>query len=197
MGLDIPGASLDLATDAGTFSPSRIDPGTRVLLDALAPGVDLPPGDLVDVGAGYGPIALTLAQWHPDRTVWAVEVNERARQLCRENAHAAGLADRVRVAAPEEVPADRQVAAVFSNPPIRIGKAALHDLLTAWFARVDPEGEAWLVVQRHLGADSLARWIAAGGRRVTRVQSKRGYRVLRVTAGASDRPGAAGGPEDA
>ena len=84
--------------------------------------------DLMDLGCGYGPIACTLATRNPEATVWAIDVNERARDLCRTNALAAGL-DGVRVTTPDEVPDGLSLAGLWSNPPIRIGKKALHDLL--------------------------------------------------------------------
>lgn len=181
--LDLPDVSSELRTDSGVFSADRVDPGTKVLLveTAAHPSVvGLPRGDLVDVGAGYGPIATTLALRHPQRTVWAVEPNARARELCAANAAAAGVQERIMVVPPDEVPDTLTVAGIFSNPPIRIGKRALHDLITFWLARLDTHGYAWLVVQRNLGADSLARWITDTGYEVTRVASRRGYRVLRV-----------------
>jgi 16S rRNA (guanine1207-N2)-methyltransferase len=187
--LDLTDVSVALHTDSGVFSADRIDPGTKILLDATAPSdsnrkgshdAQLPPGDLVDLGAGYGPIALTLALRYEQRTIWAVEPNERARDLCRANAVEAGVGDRIRVVAPQEVPPDLVVASLFSNPPIRIGKQALHALLTYWMGTLARGGEAWLVVQRHLGADSLGRWLTEVGLPLERVASRRGYRVLRV-----------------
>lgn len=175
--LDLPDLSLTLVADAGVFSGSRVDPGTRVLLGALpAPPVD---GDLLDLGCGYGPIALTLAARNPTRTVWAVDVNTRAVELTRANAAAAGLTG-VRAALPAEVPADVRFAGIWSHPPIRIGKAALHELLTGWLARLLPGGAAWLVVQRNLGSDSLAGWLTEHGFPTTRLLAERGYRVLEV-----------------
>jgi len=192
--LVLPDVDMELSTDRGVFSPGRVDLGTRVLLTEMT-GVRLPDGgDLVDVGAGYGPIACTLALRHPDRSVWAVEINERARQLCSTNARDLGVGDRVHTVAPEEVPDDLLFAAVVSNPPIRVGKAALHDLLDHWLSRLAGDGEAWLVVQRNLGADSLARWLAEGGRVVEPVKSRKGYRVMAVRAGEPGPPSGAGGP---
>ena len=104
----LPDVHLELATDAGVFSPGRIDPGTRLLLDVAAdptadpatgdpgPGdqdAGQPGGDLLDLGAGYGPIALVLARRAPAATVWAVDVNERALDLCTRNAATAGLSN--------------------------------------------------------------------------------------------------------
>lgn len=179
--LVVDGATYELTTDRGVFSGERIDPGTRVLLDVLPHLDELPEGAFVDVGCGYGPIALTLAARHPDRQVVAVDVNERARELCGSNARLARLA--VDVHSPDDVPADLRVAAIVSNPPIRVGKAVLHELLTSWLDRLVDGGEAWLVVQRHLGAESLADWLGQQGWAVERVKAKKGYRVLRVRQG--------------
>ena len=185
----LPDVDLRLTTDRGVFSADRVDRGTRYL---LLEGPDLPtgPGDLLDLGCGYGPIACTLASRRPEARVWAVDVNERARDLCRANAAAAGLAN-VEVAAPDDVPVDVRLAAIWSNPPIRIGKPALHDLLTRWLDLLTPDGTAHLVVQRHLGADSLARWLDDRGWATERRGSRKGFRLLDVAARAEPPTGAA------
>ncbi len=87
----------------------------------------------------------------------------------------------MRAATPDDVPADVGFATIWSNPPIRIGKAALHELLLRWLPRLAPGGRAVLVVQKHLGADSLARWLAEQGFPTTRLQSRAGYRLLEIT----------------
>jgi 16S rRNA (guanine1207-N2)-methyltransferase len=177
--LRLPDVELELGTDRGVFSADRIDAGTELLLRE-----DARPDDrvttLADVGCGYGPIALTLATRAPGATVWAVDVNERALDLCRANAERLGLADRVRASTPDEVPDDVRVDGFWSNPPIRAGKTHLHDLLVHWLDRLAPDGEARLVVHKHLGADSLARWLTAQGWTTERVTSRSGYRILRV-----------------
>jgi 16S rRNA (guanine1207-N2)-methyltransferase len=175
--LTLPDLDLTLATDRGVFSGDRIDPGTKYLLMEAPP----PPatGDLLDLGCGYGPIAVTLARRAPEAQVWAVDVNERALELVRENAEAAGLTN-VRAALPDEVPDGVTFAAIWSNPPVRIGKAALHELLLRWLARLDGDGVALLVVQKHLGSDSLARWMGEQGYRVERLGSRMAYRLLEV-----------------
>jgi len=185
----LPDVDLRLTTDRGVFSADRVDRGTRYL---LLEGPDLPTGpvDLLDLGCGYGPIACTLASRRPEARVWAVDVNERARDLCRANAAAAGLAN-VEVATPDDVPVDVRLAAIWSNPPIRIGKPALHDLLTRWLDLLTPDGTAHLVVQRHLGADSLARWLDDRGWATERRGSRKGFRLLDVAARAEPPTGAA------
>ena len=181
------GRLVPLVTDAGVFSGDKVDDGTRVLL-AEGPTV-AGAAVLADVGCGYGPIAVTLALRAPDAVVWAVDVNERARELCRHNAEANGVGDRVRVVAPDEVPADLVVDQVWSNPPIRVGKAVLHDLLRTWLDRLRPgSGSASLVVQKHLGADSLVRWLVDEGWPTQRLVSRAGYRILAVSPSTATVP---------
>jgi 16S rRNA (guanine1207-N2)-methyltransferase len=173
----LPDVYLELATDAGVFSPGRLDPGTRLLLEeSPAPP---PSGDLLDLGCGYGPIACVLAVRSPGATVWAVDVNERALELCARNAAAAGLAN-VRCVTPDDPSMPARLAGIWSNPPVRIGKPALHELLGAWLRRLEPGGDAYLVASRNLGADSLHRWLAEQGWPVTRLAARSGYRVLQV-----------------
>jgi 16S rRNA (guanine1207-N2)-methyltransferase len=176
----LPGVHLALATDAGVFSPGRLDPGTRVLLDTAPPPP--PEGNLLDLGCGYGPLALVLAARSPGAQVWAVDVNTRALELCARNAERAGLVN-VHCAAPGDPALPAAFGLIWSNPPIRIGKAALHELLARWLARLEPGGAAYLVVQRNLGSDSLQRWLAEEGWAADRFAARAGYRVLRVTRG--------------
>ena len=168
---------LELETDSGMFSPGRLDPGTRLLLETAPP----PPaeGQLLDLGCGYGPLALVMAARSPGSDVWAVDVNRRALALCARNAGRAGL-HRVRTAVPDDPALPGQFQLIWSNPPIRIGKPALHELLTRWLGKLAPGSCAYLVVQRNLGADSLQRWLADSGWTADRVAARAGYRVLRA-----------------
>lgn len=180
--LVLPDVHLRLATDRGVFSPDRIDQGTRVLLET----VPTPPaqGDLLDLGCGYGPVALTMAARAPHATVWAIDVNERAVALTRRNAATAGLGN-VRACGPDGLDPAVGFAAIWSNPPIRVGKPALQALLTTWLSRLAPGADAHLVVHRHLGSDSLHRWLAGQGWPTRRIASRSGYRVLQVTQAGS------------
>jgi 16S rRNA (guanine1207-N2)-methyltransferase len=175
--LSLPDWRAPLVVDRGVFAAAAVDPGTLELLRAMP----APPaaGDLLDLGCGYGPISVTLAHRAPGAVVWAMDVNDRALDLTARNAAALDLPG-VRAVRPEEIPESVRFAGVWSNPPIRIGKAALHELLATWLPRLEPGGRAWLVVHRHLGSDSLAAWLGAEGWAVSRVGSKRGYRILEV-----------------
>jgi 16S rRNA G1207 methylase RsmC len=178
------GRHVIVQTAPGIFCPDRVDIGTAVLLhEAPAPP---PTGNLLDIGAGWGPIALSLGLLSPDASIWAVDVNQRALVLARENANALGITA-FHAVTPDEVPPDVVFDAIWSNPPIRVGKPALHDLLLKWLPRLTPEATAYLVVQKNLGSDSLQRWLTTalesrqpGAFEVGRHASARGFRLLSV-----------------
>lgn len=168
------GNELTFATAHGVFSGSRLDPGTSVLLREVTPPQT---GHLLDLGCGFGPIAVGLAVASPEVTVEALDVNEHALALTRMNAQRHGVAERVQVGTTATGPFDE----IWSNPPIRIGKEALHALLLAWLPKLKPDGVAWLVVGKHLGSDSLARWLSDQGWPTAKMASAKGFRVLKTT----------------
>ena len=190
------GRELSLFTAGGVFAGEGLDRGTAVLLRESEPPVGTP--RVLDLGCGYGPIAVAIALACPGARIDAVDVNERALGLCRDNVEALGVADRVRVLRPDDnaqalgvtdrgrvlrpedaEPADRYDE-IWSNPPIRIGKAALHELLLTWLARLASDGVARLVVAKNLGADTLQRWLTEQGYAVSRAATSKGFRVLVV-----------------
>ncbi len=177
----VAGRSFRLLTDSGVFSAHRLDLGTSVLLRKAS--LPTTPGTYLDLGCGYGPIACVLASMAPGSTVYAVDTNSRARELTQQNANTLRIADQVVVAAPDEVPDDVRFDEIWSNPPIRIGKQALHALLEQWLSRLTPDGVAWLVVARNLGSDSLHEWLKEQGWDAQRWASQKGFRVLRVQPG--------------
>ena len=169
------GHELDLASGSGVFAQGRVDIGTSMLFREASPPAS---GRILDLGCGYGVIGLAIAMAAPDAVVTGVDVNERAVLLANENAAALGLSGRYGASTPEAVPADATYDELWSNPPIRIGKAALHDLLLTWFPRLVPGGRAVMVVGKNLGADSLQRWLGEQGYPTSRVASAKGFRVL-------------------
>lgn len=174
------GHDRELTTANGVFSPERLDPGTSVLLS----NVPTPPpgGDLLDLGCGWGPIALSLALESPHATVWAVDVNERALDLVRANAAKLSITN-INAVTPENVPSDVRFRTIWSNPPIRVGKNELHAMLEHWLPRLADDSDGWLVVQRNLGSDSLHRWLQSTFPEefsFVRAATSKGYRVLRA-----------------
>ncbi len=177
----IEGQEYDLVAAGGVFSATRLDPGTTVLLKKGELPTPEAAGKFLDLGCGYGPITMVLATRAPRAEIWAVDVNSRARDLTEENAQRLKVADRVHVAEPDGVPAEVEFAQIWSNPPIRVGKEELHQLLLRWLPRLAPDGTAWLVVAKHKGADSLQQWLGAQGWQADRHASGSGFRVLKVT----------------
>lgn len=166
-----------LAGDRGVFNQGELDWGTRVLIE----NADVPDGEVfLDLGCGGGAIAVALAMLRPTATVWAVDVNERALEVARRTVTLNKLRN-IHVVSPQEVPSDLRFDGIWSNPPIRIGKAALHALLLEWLGRLTPQGCADLVAHKNLGSDSLAKWLTTQGFNVDRARSKQGYRILHIT----------------
>lgn len=172
------GEELELTSGSGVFARGRLDVGTGVLFRVTDPPAT--GGPVLDLGCGYGVIAVALARACPQAEVWAVDVNERALLLTRENAEAHGVGERVHAVLPHQVPHDVRFTEIWSNPPIRVGKQALHELLQTWLPRLTPAGRAVLVVGKNLGADSLQRWLADQGHPTVRLASAKGFRVLEV-----------------
>jgi len=178
--IPVAGELVDVTTASGTFSPQQLDFGTEVLIEQM----DLAPvsGNLLDLGCGWGPIALNLGQLRPNTKVWAVDVNTRSIELTQANAKNLGISN-ITALLPEQVPADLRFSGIWSNPPIRVGKKELHNLLLMWLPRLETGGEAYLVVQKNLGSDSLQKWLTeelANGYEVSRYTSIKTYRVLKI-----------------
>jgi 16S rRNA (guanine1207-N2)-methyltransferase len=176
------GRELALTSGSGVFAQGRLDIGTSILFRETEPPAG---GRILDLGCGYGVIGLAIADCVPGAVVTAVDVNERAVLLANENAAALGIADRYTAVTPDAVPAEAAYDEIWSNPPIRIGKAALHELLLTWLPRLAPGGRAVMVVGKNLGADSLQRWLGEQGFPTGRLASAKGFRVLE-TRRASD-----------
>lgn len=183
------GQRLELVSGSGVYSRGRLDVGTSVLFRETEPPA---PGHVLDLGTGYGVIGLAIAaSWRAAGVaagatsgVTGVEVNQRAVLLANQNAAAMGLQDRFVACAPDVAPATGPTYdEIWSNPPIRIGKQALHELLLHWFACLRPTGRAVMVVGKNLGGDSLQAWLTDQGYPTTRLASAKGFRVLESRVG--------------
>ena len=182
--LVLPDVYLSLGTDSGVFSNRKIDSGSRFLLQEH-PAIDVAVQNILDVGCGYGPIALAAAVRAPHAQVLGVDVNTKALDLARANA-AANNVGNASFFLPDEVDPTLRFDLILSNPPIRIGKQPLHELLELWLDRLSPDGRAWMVVQKHLGSDSLADWMTTQGWETTRLGSRKGFRILETLPRATE-----------
>lgn len=178
--IPVAGVLQQVTTAAGTFSPQQLDVGTQVLIEQMSEAAES--GNLLDLGCGWGPIALNLGELRPAAAVWAVDVNSRSIELTAKNAKDLGISN-IKTALPEQVPEQLKFSGIWSNPPIRIGKKELHALLLMWLPRLEKDAQAFLVVQKNLGSDSLQKWLTdelSEGYQVSRHTSIKTYRVLRV-----------------
>lgn len=176
--VELGGKSISISTDSGVFSSNGVDKGTQILLKHTAFAVER--GEVIDLGSGWGPISIHLALINPKLRIRSVDINSRANQLLQENITNLSL-ENIECTTLDEIAAD-SIDQIWSNPPIRIGKQSLHELLMQAFSKLKAGGEAFLVVQKHLGSDSLAKWLETEqGHEVQRLDNSKGFRVLRVT----------------
>lgn len=178
--IELAGQTLTVNTASGTFSPGRLDTGTEILISHI----DLAPKDgaILDLGCGWGPITLALAMNSPKASIYGVDINPRSLALTKLNSESLNLTN-VQTMTPDQIPDSLEFPGIWSNPPIRIGKKELHNLLLKWLPRLSIGGEAYLVVQKNLGSDSLQRWLAdalPSNFEVSRFTSERTYRIIKV-----------------
>ncbi|MFB9329531.1 class I SAM-dependent methyltransferase [Paenibacillus aurantiacus] len=165
-------------TDAGVFSKTGIDYGSRVLID----NVDVPSNaEVLDVGCGYGPIGLTLARLAVEGHVTMVDINERAVELARENAKLNQISNATILQSDLfEAVGARQFDILVTNPPIRAGKAVVHRILEEGASLLKPGGSMWVVIQKKQGAPSAEAKLAAVFGNVEEVTKDKGFRILKA-----------------
>ena len=173
----------NLQAASGTFSSTKLDPGTKILLQHN----DLFPssGDVLDLGCGWGPITMAIASSSSNVKIWSLDVNNRSLELTAKNAKRLKLENVFPVKA-EEIPIEQKFEEIWSNPPIRVGKAVLHELLLTWIPRLVDGGVGMFVVAKQLGADSLQAWLKDQfpDHEIIRLSTDKGFRVIRVTSPA-------------
>ncbi|MDP4162347.1 MAG: class I SAM-dependent methyltransferase [Bacillota bacterium] len=174
--------NLRFKTDNGVFSKKEVDFGSRLLIETF----EFPEtaGMILDVGCGYGPIGLSLAKSDETRTVHMIDVNERALELARENAQLNGISNTVIYESDRlEGVAEKNFAAILTNPPIRAGKSTVHDIFVQSYHHLLPGGELWVVIQKKQGAPSAVEKIAELFSDVEIVEKKKGYFIIKAKKG--------------
>jgi len=168
---------LTLTSDRGVFSHGRLDDGTLRLLKKM----ELPEtGDFLDLGCGYGVIGLVAAKLRPDAQVTMVDINERATKLAADNARANGISNvEVLTGDAPQVLGERQFDVVLCNPPVRVGKSKLYELIADAAERLRPGGVLWMVIHTRQGAKTHLREMAPMFSECETVSRKWGYRVFK------------------
>ncbi|WP_431028444.1 class I SAM-dependent methyltransferase [Lysinibacillus sp. LZ02] len=173
------GSVFTFETDAGVFSKSEVDFGSRVLIDAFE--IPEATGDILDVGCGYGPIGLSIAKAHPERFVHMMDVNTRAIALAQKNAQLNGIQN-VRIFESDGLAAvgDLKAAAILTNPPIRAGKETIFRFYNESYEKLVEAGELWVVIQKKQGAPSTVSYLEEMFSEVDVVEKKKGYWIIRA-----------------
>ncbi|WP_102349394.1 class I SAM-dependent methyltransferase [Bacillus sp. Marseille-P3661] len=172
------GHSFIFTSDLGVFSKNEVDFGSRLLIEQFeVPDV---PGDLLDVGCGYGPIGLSLAKEYPDRKIVMVDVNERSLNLSRINSDKNNITNvHVRRSDLFSDINEKNFAAIISNPPIRAGKKVVHEILERSYEHLAEHGELWIVIQKKQGAPSALDKLKSIFSEVDVVEKKKGYYIIK------------------
>lgn len=171
------GKNFTFITDSNVFSKGTVDFGSRVLIDAFD-DTNLPEGDILDVGCGYGPIGLSLAH-STGRHVEMVDVNERAVELAKENADLNGIKHVTVYPSNIYEKVERtDFAAVVSNPPIRAGKSVVHGIIEESYDKLVKSGTLTIVIQKKQGAPSAKKKMEEIFGNAEVVAKEKGYFII-------------------
>ncbi|MFK4964590.1 class I SAM-dependent methyltransferase [Lactococcus garvieae] len=175
LSVELLGLSLHFLTDAGVFSKNAIDYGSRVLLDNFQPeGAKT----LLDVGCGYGTLALTLAKKYGLKAT-LVDVNSRALDLAKKNADKNNIEVNDIFLSNIYDNVEGKFDAVISNPPIRAGKEVVHTILSDAYEHLNDNGYLTIVIQKKQGAPSAQKKMKDVFGNCEIVAKDKGYYILR------------------
>ncbi|AGY82687.1 MULTISPECIES: class I SAM-dependent methyltransferase [Carnobacterium] len=172
------GKEFKFVTDTGVFSKKTVDFGSRLLIETLDFS-EMVPGNLLDIGCGYGPIGLSLAKEDAERKVEMVDVNERALGLAKQNASNNRLANvLIHTSDIYESVEGKDFAAIVSNPPIRAGKQVVHGVLTGAYDLLKHGGTLTVVIQKKQGAPSAKAKMEETFRNAEVIAKDKGYWII-------------------
>lgn len=177
------GSKFKFISDAGVFSKSGVDYGSKVLIEAL----DIPSqASVLDVGCGYGPIGLTAAKLAKDGHVTMIDINSRAVELAKENARLNGI-NNVTILESDlfESVQGKEFDIVITNPPIRAGKETVHRIFELAYEHLRDRGELWIVIQKKQGSPSAKAKLESLFSRVEEVTKDKGYRIFKAVKTSS------------
>lgn len=167
-------------TDTGVFSRSRMDYGSVVLVETVLKHMAQSSGQLLELGSGYGPISIIIADQRQELVVWGIELNERASQLSPPNAERNQVAQiqwiQGDATVPHELPA---MDIVVTNPPIRAGKGVIQAFVNQAYQVLKTGGELYVVIQKKQGAPSMRSYMESIFGNVERLHQDKGYWILR------------------
>lgn len=165
-------------SDSGVFSRQTVDFGSRVLIEEID-FEEIPDGNILDVGCGYGPIGLSLAKEQSERKVDMTDVNLRAMDLAKKNAKANNVNNTNIFESNIYEKVTEKYALIVSNPPIRAGKDVVSGIISDAKDHLVKDGELWIVIQKKQGAPSAKKLMESTYNNVEVVTRSKGYYILR------------------
>ncbi|KRM58414.1 hypothetical protein C5L31_000235 [Secundilactobacillus malefermentans] len=171
------GNVLKFVTDNGVFSKRTIDFGSRVLIDN-ATLADLPKGDILDLGTGYGPIGLSVAKKYTNRQIDMADVNERALHLAEMNASENNIKNVTIFTSDSYSQVTKKYAAILTNPPVRAGKQVVDDMLSGAYDHLVVGGHLNVVLQKKQGAPSAKKLMTEVFGNCEVIKKDKGYYIL-------------------
>jgi len=175
---ELRGHNFKFVTDNGVFSKQSVDYGSRVLIENFETN-DLPAGNILDLGCGYGPIGLSLAHAYSERTVDMVDVNELALELARENANNNQIKNVTINSSNAYENITDKYAAIVSNPPVRAGKNVVDNFITEANDHLLVDGTLWIVLQKKQGAPSAKKLMTETFGHCEVIKRDKGYYILK------------------
>lgn len=167
--------SLDLSTDAGVFSKTRVDYGSHALIHALPPLK----GSILDLGCGYGPIGIALAKLNPESQVTMIDINHRAIELTLQNISKNNINNTQAYQSNGFEKVTGSFDTIVSNPPIRAGKKVIYGLFDQSIHYLNPRGAFYIVIQKKQGAPSALDKLITLYNNCEIINKKGGYWILK------------------
>ena len=172
--VNILGRSLTFETDAGVFSKNELDPGSRLLIEAMG-GLS---GRVLDLGCGWGPVGVSLGAANPEAQLVLSDVNERAVALAQKNIRANGLTNAQAVVSDAFSALSGSFDHVVTNPPIRAGKQAIYAMFDEAHERLTPGGTLTIVIRKQQGAPSAQKHLLSVFGNAETIARGGGYHVI-------------------
>lgn len=178
----IHGIDFRFTTDRGVFSRTRLDYGTELLIETVIADQPKMSGKLIDLGCGYGPVGIIMKRVYPALDVTLCDVNQRALTLARQNAKANQVAYLTILQSNILAALEGPVQYILTNPPIRAGKATVHQFFSEAHDKLAPGGLLYVVIQKKQGAPSALAKLKELFSVAEVIEHSAGYWIIRAVA---------------
>lgn len=176
---EVNGKKYTFYTDHGVFSISRVDHGSDILIQTVLEDYD-PEGPItfLDMGCGYGPIGIVMADSYPESNGVLLDVNERAMDLARRGAERNRVSERISIVKEAELEG-KTFDMVVTNPPIRAGKQTIYHLFGIACEKMNAGGVLYVVIRKNQGAESAVKELKRLFGNCETINRESGFHILK------------------